>query len=614
MSARSGLKKRSLGRAGRAAGQILTRDWLLGVKRGWTSLERPKISGWADVFKVLAARQKFVANLEEQVRYERPAPAYARTFDDYGRAIATTESQKLDAAFKTMREAVDEAYRRAKHWYDVSQGKFVHMGEEPERGEKALEGYRSPENLNYAVVAPKRGSAYGRNGTVTELIDDLLALLRAEAARVQRSMEGKSSEIAEENREMYGGAPREFDLHGMKVVVDDKTVRPGMIRQYVEHMTHAYRLLQAKGLSKVWYGTTFIKCEDCGGENPHGRELGVGGDYPTGPDVVNVYIRPRPFLVDLMAHELGHRYWFKKSNEGLRARFAAVVKVYEGGKVRREGLYEDALQRAVERVSYVAAQALPLADNMLKLVVAAPESDELVWDVLKRHQKILLESTAGYGIKDYAQVVREAVSGKGLYDDSLIDASKMASKVFEDRDMRLDREEIANHVFGIQKAVEDMVKTIEADMDKLMPRIYAAQKDTRYDRYALREKTYAKVVGEWVKAYKKEVVAVQERTKKFQGRFFRAYNDLALDDYVQLSKEAQLKWEKDPRVPAVSEYGKSNISEAFAEAFTHYVLGRDMTRAQIQTFKEVLVGREGMAAGQRRKPSRNSKSNTRRSK
>lgn len=47
-------------------------------------------------------------------------------------------------------------------------------------------------------------------------------------------------------------------------------------------------------------------------------------------------------------------------------------------------------------------------------------------------------------------------------------------------------------------------------------------------------------------------------------------------------------------------------------AFEYYVTGRNMTRGQIETFNQVLVGREGLVAGQRRKSVR--ESNTRRSK
>jgi len=41
----------------------------------------------------------------------------------------------------------------------------------------------------------------------------------------------------------------------------------------------------------------------------------------------------------------------------------------------------------------------------------------------------------------------------------------------------------------------------------------------------------------------------------------------------------------------VSDYGKSNPEEAFAEAFAHYVLGKDMTRDQMESFREVSFGR-----------------------
>lgn len=42
-------------------------------------------------------------------------------------------------------------------------------------------------------------------------------------------------------------------------------------------------------------------------------------------------------------------------------------------------------------------------------------------------------------------------------------------------------------------------------------------------------------------------------------------------------------------VAPVSDYGKSSIEEAFAEAFTHYVLGKDMDRDQVESFRSVLA-------------------------
>lgn len=42
-------------------------------------------------------------------------------------------------------------------------------------------------------------------------------------------------------------------------------------------------------------------------------------------------------------------------------------------------------------------------------------------------------------------------------------------------------------------------------------------------------------------------------------------------------------------VTPVSDYGKSSVEEAFAEAWTHYVLGFDMNRDQVDSFRSVLA-------------------------
>jgi hypothetical protein len=82
--------------------------------------------------------------------------------------------------------------------------------------------------------------------------------------------------------------------------------------------------------------------------------------------------------------------------------------------------------------------------------------------------------------------------------------------------------------------------------------------------------------------------------KAQRGRF----NDLVQTNQSEKSRE----WPSGPYtlddqgvpdglkpVAPVSAYGQSTIEEAFAEAFTHYILGLNMNRDQAESFKSVLV-------------------------
>jgi hypothetical protein len=124
---------------------------------------------------------------------------------------------------------------------------------------------------------------------------------------------------------------REFDIHGMKVVVDDASLGGYDIDKYVKYLDEAYQRMKAKGVAKAWYGTVFIQCEGCGGVN-YNTGGGVGGHYTIQKDTVTIFSRPGKFIVELMAHELGHRYWFKQMSSTQRARFEALVKVKPGRK------------------------------------------------------------------------------------------------------------------------------------------------------------------------------------------------------------------------------------------------------------------------------------------
>lgn len=64
------------------------------------------------------------------------------------------------------------------------------------------------------------------------------------------------------------------------------------------------------------------------------------------------------------------------------------------------------------------------------------------------------------------------------------------------------------------------------------------------------------------------------------------------DVEAKLSPEAkawqQSYFDNPAPVEAVSDYGKSDIDEAFAEVFAHYVLNYDITRDQMESFRSVL--------------------------
>ena len=66
-------------------------------------------------------------------------------------------------------------------------------------------------------------------------------------------------------------------------------------------------------------------------------------------------------------------------------------------------------------------------------------------------------------------------------------------------------------------------------------------------------------------------------TEEQRGRF---------ESFIDL-KKTENDEDKFTVIP-VSTYGRTNIDEAFAEAFMHYVCNKDMTRDQIDSFKAVL--------------------------
>jgi hypothetical protein len=466
--------------------ELLTKDWLAGVQRAWEHLTNPHIETWQDVFKAFDGLLAYIKNLRAQVNFVRRAPKSLET--------------ALDVQFDRIEAAIKDNRYSARHWHEVATG--IRDWADPAEGEKMFELYRTkfPQLLTTRFKAPKAPSGT-REGEITELIDKLFADLRSDARKIDKSLD-----VDPEGTESTWGQPsfKEFDLYGMKIVVNDKTVTAKQIRDYIRLLDEAYALLRAKKLHKAWYGTVLIECESCGGENPN-TSRGVGGNYTSREDVVRIFTRPARFVIELVLHELGHRYWFKSMDSGQRAKFEDLVRAPDRNKHRPK---------------------VPMANPIQKIYWACKQ---LVDAAMGYQRRDLLPS-------DVKRDFNDLVAGYVRNIQTLVTTlSKYTSEA------------------GIRPLAEDSEKLAEI-----------ANSWTRF------EATIKKTHKPWDEAFKGWAEAVEAYARR-------------------IANEAQKFDPRDEsRVAPVSDYGESNIREAFAEVFMHYVMEREITRDQLESFRSVI--------------------------
>ena len=316
---------------------------------------------------------------------------------------------------------------------------------------------------------------------------------------------------------------REFDINGMKIVVDDSTVDDDDIKKYVKYIDEASHRMKAKGFGKAWYGTIFIQCAGCGGVN-YNNGGGVGGSYHIGKDTVRIYERPGPYLVELLAHELGHRLWFKGLSQGQRLKFEGLVKTFK--KSRPEGF---------------AGDIKPLIKS------TRPQLDA----IHKAHQDIKTV------IKQVPKVV-PTVAESSEYTTACL-SSVMDLHVAYEVDLHK----------GVAATLLDGVYSMETKVNdhfaKYTPTTeWLTEADTLVDEFAAR-----------IRDCVQKIVKNHNTTYEAATEYLESYNS------------------NENEVVPVSDYGKSNPDEAFAEVFAHYVMGKDMTRDQSESFKAVLTKQAG---------------------
>ncbi len=319
--------------ARRFMAELLTKQWLMGVRRGWLSLMNVKPHGWAGVFKAFDHLTDFVDNLEAQVFYVRRGP--------YTSLPSMSESQELKAAFKKLRDVLHELRRSAQHWMEVEHQGADYLGRgtfTPDQGVHMREMYETkfPELLTTHVptkINPAKGVWNPtRPGSITELLDKVLELLRADAARLDKAIKTEEGAGINETRPNFEEPSfKEFAIGSAKVVVTDPAGHGRQIPKYVNIARFVKAAIDRKGFGAVWYGVFMIDSTDYRQLKPWEIEdyakagykdlQSVAGTFHTGADVLSLTSPPNESLIKTWAHELGHRWWFKKMKQQGRLLF-----------------------------------------------------------------------------------------------------------------------------------------------------------------------------------------------------------------------------------------------------------------------------------------------------
>ena len=321
---------------------VLDKQWLMSVRRGWLQLvNNTHLLTIGEYDVALQNFTNFLDNLVEQLEHQHRGVWVQLRSTTEGKAFRA-RMEKLKWVIKRIGEVAYSRY----HYYR-SESEQVNKieadiksrtGEEPHLTPEELEhtGFTS-EQYNKALYAKypeleshsrmrdhyyELAQKYIREEfskalqTLVKPFDYMMRPLYEDALLAKGYKEkGQTQYLDEEETET------EFNLNGVKVTIRDRGLTPLQVKQYIKYFDEAHLRLRSAGFGKLWRHDIFVQCNECGGVNQYGAELGVGGDYREDSDDIHVYIRPTPYLPILVLHEIGHRYWFKEMSQSQRGRF-----------------------------------------------------------------------------------------------------------------------------------------------------------------------------------------------------------------------------------------------------------------------------------------------------
>ncbi|NIT79677.1 MAG: hypothetical protein GWN58_33515 [Anaerolineae bacterium] len=327
-----------------AAGAQIDKKWIGGIRKGWkqiaSQMARVKERNEGlDTLEALDNGLRYLALLKQELFFGKglyPFHGGDKTLQKRLKEKAPFNIQaKVTVHLEKAEEALEEAKRKIKYWMNVTN---------PQTAEHKLDGGQRVKE----ITEDPRWAGRSPGMAIMRFLNQQAPAIAAEEVKVADiEISGKLLRALSSFAAKYPGmeigdeADQQFTIGRMKVVVQPPPVRqlrslpaeeikkirsPSMAKSYVKPLAQAKTLLDKKKLGFLWYGLTQIKCKTCGGKNPLDtpeKVWGVGGDYEIGKDQINVYVDPKAFVVELMVHELGHRYYYKFMSKADRAEFSS---------------------------------------------------------------------------------------------------------------------------------------------------------------------------------------------------------------------------------------------------------------------------------------------------
>lgn len=362
----------------------------------------------------------------------------------------------------------------------------------------------------------------------------------------------------------------EFSVHNMKIIIEDDSFDKKLFNKYLESIKEAYAALKNKKLEKIWYGTIIIKSKkDSGTNRLTGR--GVPGRFLKDNDIIYLYNYDKAITTRHIIHELGHRYWYKFMNKYSRSKFNDFV------NIEKEQRYEKTFNK--KKLIFENTYGTYPIEKNIKIDV-------------QNYNKIFKDfaNTVGEKISKIKENINNYLSSgnndslRDIKNISLPDETDFYYHYFKFKD---DPSYIKDRAFNIldlnRTDIQSGKKVSEA-----VSNIYKYQKIIDYSHYFAPNAQLIKKIKEdrTIEYYKSINEEWANGLNQAVDEYVSAFNDWFSDLFNLVKKYANAE---EGKANPVSEYGGYNISEAFAEAFKHYVLDMNMNQRQIEVFKEAIA-------------------------